>query len=107
MLYVAHSDLHRENNVATTRRFQLELRNEGTCMSDIKRTSGLIGKSLTRRTALKGLAASAGLIAGPGFVRYEVLEPEQRIGHPESYRSPLLYAEPGGAGSKSSSCSVP
>lgn len=39
-------------------------------MSDIKRTSGLIGKSLTRRTALKGLAASAGLIAGPGFVRY-------------------------------------
>ncbi len=27
----------------------------------------------------------------------EVLEPEQRIGHPESYRSHLLYAEPGGA----------
>ena len=39
-------------------------------MSEIKRTSGLIGKNLNRRTALKGLAASAGLIAGPGFVRY-------------------------------------
>ena len=37
-------------------------------MIDKNRNSGLIG--LNRRTALKGLAASAGLMAAPGFVRY-------------------------------------
>ena len=32
--------------------------------------SSFIRKSITRRTALKGFGAAAGLVAGPGFVRY-------------------------------------
>ena len=35
-----------------------------------EQASGRSGTRLNRRGALKGLAASAGLVAAPGFVRY-------------------------------------
>ena len=39
-------------------------------MSDHRKTSGLLTSKLSRRTALKGIGASAGLALAPGFVRY-------------------------------------
>jgi branched-chain amino acid transport system substrate-binding protein len=39
-------------------------------MTDNSKSSSLLNKDISRRTALKGLGASAGLLMGPGFVRY-------------------------------------
>jgi branched-chain amino acid transport system substrate-binding protein len=44
-------------------------RQEGTVMSDSMRPK-LAQSGVSRRSTLKGLAATAGLAAGPGFVRY-------------------------------------
>lgn len=39
-------------------------------MSDTSRTASFLRKSISRRSALKGLAATSAVMAGPGFVRY-------------------------------------
>ena len=41
--------------------------------------SSFIRKSITRRTALKGFGAAAGLVAGPGFVRYSQAQSSEPI----------------------------
>jgi branched-chain amino acid transport system substrate-binding protein len=41
--------------------------------------SSFIRKSISRRTALKGFAATAGLVAGPGFVRYSQAQSSEPI----------------------------
>ena len=42
--------------------------NRGSTMSD--KTISTLRTTISRRSTLKGLAAAAGLIAAPGFVRY-------------------------------------
>jgi hypothetical protein len=39
-------------------------------MSDTSKTMSFLRKSINRRSALKGLAATSAVMAGPGFVRY-------------------------------------
>jgi branched-chain amino acid transport system substrate-binding protein len=46
------------------------MRKRGTGMTDTKGKTSFLKNSINRRTALKGLGASAGLMMGPGFVRY-------------------------------------
>lgn len=48
-------------------------------MTDIGKTSKLNGGGMTRRTALKGIGAAAGLVAGPGFVRYSQAQSSEPI----------------------------
>jgi branched-chain amino acid transport system substrate-binding protein len=42
----------------------------GTGMSENRKSLINLNGGLTRRSALKGLGAAAGLVAAPGFVRY-------------------------------------
>jgi branched-chain amino acid transport system substrate-binding protein len=48
-------------------------------MSDQTKTSSLLTKSLTRRGALAGIGATAGLMAAPGFVRYAQAQSSEPI----------------------------
>lgn len=48
-------------------------------MTDTSQKSTLPMKGLTRRTALKGMGAAAGLMMGPGFVRYAQAQSSQPI----------------------------
>lgn len=48
-------------------------------MTQIGYGNGATGKGLTRRTALKGLGAGAGLLAAPGFIRYAQAQTSEPI----------------------------
>ncbi|MGN6146080.1 MAG: ABC transporter substrate-binding protein, partial [Mesorhizobium sp.] len=48
-------------------------------MTDRKGLFDLSGNRLSRRTALKGLAAGAGLAVAPGFVRYAQAQSSEPI----------------------------
>ena len=56
--------------VALPRYRQSKLKNRGTAVTDKNGFFDLSKSTLSRRTALKGLAAGAGLTLAPGFVRY-------------------------------------
>jgi branched-chain amino acid transport system substrate-binding protein len=46
------------------------LMNRGTGMTEKRDAQGLLSQKISRRSALKGAGAAAGLALGPGFVRY-------------------------------------